>query len=36
MGGHGRENFRRLVEDPGLPTLLSQALPLRDTARTVL
>ena len=36
MGGDGRENFRRLVEDLGLPTLLNHALPLRDTTRTVL
>lgn len=32
-GGGGLEDFRRLAEDPGLPTLLGHALPLPDTAR---
>jgi hypothetical protein len=35
-GGDCLEDFRRLAEDPGLPTLLGHALPLPDTARKFL
>ena len=35
-GGDCLEDFRRLAEDPGLPTMLSHTLPLPDTARTLL
>lgn len=35
-GGDCLEDFRRLAEDPGLPTLLGYALPLPDAARKFL
>jgi hypothetical protein len=35
-GGDCLEDFRRLAEDPGLPTLLGHALPLPDAARKFL
>lgn len=35
-GGDGLEDFRRLAEDPGLPTWLGHALPLPDAARNFL
>jgi len=35
-GGDCLEDFRRLAEDPGLPTLLGHAVPLPDTARKFL
>lgn len=35
-GGDCLEDFRRLAEDPGLPTMLGHALPLPDAARKFL
>jgi hypothetical protein len=35
-GGDCLEDFRRLAEDPGLPTLLGHAVPLPDAARKFL
>jgi hypothetical protein len=35
-GGDCLEDFRRLADDPGLPTLLGHALPLPDAARKFL
>lgn len=35
-GGDCLEDFRRLAEDPGLPTMLGHTRPLPDTARTFL